>query len=43
MNNFLTVLKKELLDIFRDRKAILFTILLPIILYPVMFKFISIK
>ena len=37
MNNFLTVLKKELLDIFRDRKAILFTILLPIILYPVMF------
>ena len=41
MNNFLTVLKKELLDIFRDRKAILFTILLPIILYPVMFKFIS--
>lgn len=41
MSNFLTVLKKELLDIFRDRKAIIFTILLPIILYPVMFKFIS--
>lgn len=41
MNNFITVLKKELLDIFRDKKALLFTVLLPLILYPVMFKFIS--
>ena len=41
MNNFITVFKKELLDIFRDRKALLFTILLPLILYPAMFKFIS--
>lgn len=41
MNNFLTVFKKELLDIFRDRKALLFTLILPIVLYPLMFKFIS--
>ncbi|MDS0527529.1 ABC transporter permease [Clostridium sp. SHJSY1] len=38
MNNFITVLKKELTDILRDRKTIAFTILLPILIYPVMFK-----
>lgn len=37
MNNLLVILKKELTDIFRDRKTILFTILLPILLYPAMF------
>jgi len=38
MNNFVTVLKKELTDILRDRKTIAFTILLPILIYPIMFK-----
>lgn len=37
MNNLLVILKKEVSDIFRDRKTILFTILLPILLYPAMF------
>lgn len=41
MHNYVTVLKKELLDIFRDRKALLFTFILPLVLYPLMFKFIS--
>lgn len=41
MHNYVTVLKKELLDIFRDKKALLFTFILPLILYPLMFKFIS--
>ncbi len=38
MNSFLVVLKKELKDIFRDKKTILFTIIVPIILFPVMYK-----
>ncbi|MGL5649445.1 MAG: ABC transporter permease [Clostridium sp.] len=38
MNSFLVVLKKELKDIFRDKKTVLFTIILPIILFPVMYK-----
>lgn len=38
MSNFWVILKKELIDIFRDKKTILFTILLPIIMYPAMFK-----
>ena len=38
MNNFVTVLKKELTDILRDRKTMAFTILLPILIYPIMFK-----
>lgn len=41
MHNYVTVLKKELLDIFRDKKALLFTFILPLIIYPLMFKFIS--
>ncbi|MCI1944994.1 ABC transporter permease [Clostridium luticellarii] len=41
MSNFWIVLKKELVDIFRDRKTLIFTILLPIIMYPAMFKIID--
>lgn len=41
MSNFWVILKKELIDIFRDKKTILFTILLPIIMYPAMFKIID--
>lgn len=41
MNSFFVVLKKELKDVFRDKKTIIFTLLLPMILYPVMFKFIG--
>lgn len=41
MNNFLVILKKELVDIFRDRKTLIFTILLPIVMYPAMFKIID--
>lgn len=41
MNNFLTVLKKELLDIIRDKKTLVFTLILPILIYPIMFKFMS--
>ncbi|MBL4931380.1 ABC transporter permease [Clostridium paridis] len=41
MSNFLVVLKKELMDLFRDKKTLIFTILLPVIMYPVMFKIID--
>ena len=41
MNNFLTVLKKELLDIVRDKKTLVFTLISPILIYPIMFKFMS--
>lgn len=41
MSNFLTVLKKELTDIIRDRKTLAFTIILPILIYPLMFKVMS--
>lgn len=41
MNNYITVFKKELTDIFRDKKSLLFTLILPIVLYPLMFKFVS--
>ncbi|WP_446896942.1 ABC transporter permease subunit [Clostridium sp. LBM24168] len=41
MNNFWVILKKELIDIFRDRKTLIFTILLPILMYPAMFKIID--
>lgn len=41
MNSFKTVFLKELKDIFRDRKTIIFTILLPILVYPFMFKIMS--
>ncbi|GKX68635.1 ABC transporter permease [Inconstantimicrobium mannanitabidum] len=36
MNHFVTVLKKELIDILRDKKTIILGILLPILLYPLM-------
>ncbi|MDY4077983.1 MAG: ABC transporter permease [Clostridium sp.] len=42
MSNFFTILKKELIDIIRDRKTIAFTILLPILIYPVLFQVMSI-
>ena len=35
------IFKKELLDIFRDRRSILMTFLLPVVLYPLMFWFIG--
>lgn len=41
MNNFITILKKELLDIFRDRKTLIVTLFLPILIYPAMFSFMS--
>ncbi|QAA30612.1 ABC transporter permease [Clostridium manihotivorum] len=41
MNNFLTIFKKELMDIFRDRKTIIFSIFLPILIYPVMFGLVN--
>lgn len=41
MNSFFTVLKKELTDIVRDRKTLAFTIILPILIYPLMFKVMS--
>ena len=41
MSNFLTVLKKELLDIIRDKKTLVFTLILPILIYPLTFKFMS--
>ena len=37
MSDFFIILRKELKDIFRDRKTILFTIFLPIIIYPIIF------
>lgn len=43
LNNFITVFKKELLDIIRDRKTLAFTIILPILIYPLMFKVMSVS
>lgn len=37
MNNLFVIIKKELKDIFRDKKTIIFSLLLPIIIYPAMF------
>jgi sodium transport system permease protein len=41
LSNFWVVFKKEIKDIFRDKKTLIFTILLPIIMYPAMFKIID--
>lgn len=41
MSSFLIVLKKELKDIFRDRKTVFFSILLPILVFPLIFMFIN--
>jgi sodium transport system permease protein len=35
------IFKKELVDIFRDRRSILMTLLLPLVLYPLMFTFLG--
>ena len=35
------IFRKELIDIFRDRRSIIITFLLPIVLYPLMFWFIG--
>jgi sodium transport system permease protein len=40
-NDFKTVLKKELKDLFRDKKSIISTILIPVIIYPLMMFFIG--
>lgn len=37
MSNLIVILKKELKDIFRDKKTIIFTLLLPIVIYPALF------
>ena len=37
MKIILTVLKKELMDMFRDRKTIIASILIPLLMYPVLF------
>ena len=42
MSNFFTILKKELIDIIRDRKTLAFTILLPILIYPILFQIMSV-
>lgn len=39
MSNLFVIIKKELKDIFRDKKTIIFSLLLPIIIYPAMFAF----
>lgn len=36
MNHFLTILKKELTDILRDKKTIIMGIIVPILLYPLL-------
>lgn len=41
MSNFFTILKKELLDIARDKKTLFLTLILPILIYPIMFSFMS--
>lgn len=41
MSNFFIILKKELLDIARDKKTLFLTLILPILIYPIMFSFMS--
>lgn len=38
MNKVITVLKKEVIDIFRDKKTIVFMLILSALIYPIMFK-----
>lgn len=40
-NHVMIVLKKELVDMFRDRKTIISSILIPILLFPIMYGFIG--
>jgi len=41
MNIFLTIFKKELIDTLRDRRTIIFMIIIPLLLFPVLFGIIS--
>ena len=38
MNTILTVFKKELLDTIRDRRTLMFMIVIPVLLFPILFK-----
>ena len=40
MNNIMTIVKKEFKDILRDRKTLLMTFVIPIIIMPLLFTFI---
>ena len=40
MNNIMTIVKKEFKDILRDRKTLLMTFIIPIIIMPLLFTFI---
>ena len=40
MNNIMTIVKKEFKDILRDRKTLLMTFVIPIIVMPLLFTFI---
>lgn len=42
MNNFFIVLRKELTDIIRDKKTLAFTVILPILIFPVLFRIMSV-
>ena len=37
MNTFLTIFKKELIDTIRDRRTIIAMIIIPLLLFPVIF------
>ncbi|MCH6559336.1 ABC transporter permease subunit, partial [candidate division KSB1 bacterium] len=41
MHIFLTIFKKELIDTLRDRRTIIFMIIIPLLLFPVLFGIIS--
>ena len=40
MSNIMTIVKKEFKDILRDRKTLLMTFVIPIIIMPLLFTFI---
>lgn len=40
MNSIMTIIKKEFLDIVRDRKTLIMTIVIPVVLMPLLFSFI---
>ncbi|MGL5151897.1 MAG: ABC transporter permease [Clostridium sp.] len=42
MNSFKIIFKKELTDFLRDKKTLIFTILLPVLVFPAIFKVMSI-
>lgn len=41
MNSFFIIFKKELKDFLRDKKTLIFTILLPVLVFPAIFKVMS--